>query len=192
MNGKKEMPVVVNDWQESLDNRAANRMIKLYETEVYPILFRLGLLDDEHIKKYLGCSSMEDIYKDALLKDKKKLLYLERESFFNGTDLWEPFRDKKSPVNSPSEIGFIFRKLPGSDYGRKRSIARAMLVENGKITLDKEAIAKMCIITPTEKQRKIYEITANFCEEIGKIDSRITPFSLLMTSKKGTLCPLSN
>ena len=47
----------------------------------------------------------------------------------------------------------------------------------------------MCIVTPTEKQRELYKITAEYCEKLEKLNNTKTPYSLLYLDKKCRVIP---
>lgn len=110
MSNIKEYPFPVMSSDRRLDSltRLAKIIITSYEEYIYPTLFRFGLLDDEHIEKYLSSPTMEDIYKDAMKgKERESIIYLEKQRLFSGIDIWESLRDPASTADSPKEEGFI-------------------------------------------------------------------------------------
>ena len=147
------------------------------------------MFDDEHIQKYLGCSTAEDIYLDALQKDSERMRILERDAFFNDTDIWASIRDISSPVESPSEEGFVFSKLPCSDEHRKSEVLKALSVKDCKIHVNREMFLEMSIIKPTERQIELYEFLADFCENLEKKNYRKKHLYTLLEVKNGKMVP---
>ena len=60
--------------------RAARSKAASFKREVYPTLLNFGLLDDEHVQKYLNCVTMEEIYKDALKENRQSITLLEQKA----------------------------------------------------------------------------------------------------------------
>lgn len=161
---RREFPKLVNQLREDALNRNADLIVRDYERIVFPLLFRLGMFDDEHIRKYLACSSMEDIYRDFERENGTLLHFMEEEAKLNGTDIWKAIRDRRSPVDSPKEEGFIFAPLPHSDMSEKPLILKAISVQNHKFSIDRGFYQENCIIKPTEKQIELYNLLSDFCE----------------------------
>ena len=131
---KRQFPVMVNVAFENWLNRAAAGRAKSFQSEVYPTLFKFGLLNDEHVQKYLKSETFEDIYKDALQENAQSVYALEQKFLIENTknekereDVWGFLRDAKSEVKSPKENGFIFRRIPGSDYTYKDYVLKGII-----------------------------------------------------------------
>lgn len=188
-NSLKEFPEMVSLHQQMELNRVAKLMVQAYEKFVYPILFRFELLDDAHIRKYLRSSTAEDIYLDAMDKNREKWLYLERELLFNDTDLWASVRDYSSSSRNPREEGFVFVKLPYSDYIRKNTILKALTVKDCRISIDERILYEESVIKPTDEQRELYGFLAGFCEELEKKNIKKRALGELLCTIDEKICP---
>ena len=166
MNNKRVFPTIVSSFLEEEHNRVARNIVKSYKNSVYPILFRFRLWDDEHIRKYLGCTTTEEIYKDAMQENKERMLFFEQEADFNNEDFWKIIRDESSPVLRPNEDGFVFKKLPCFDYRDRKLIVKSLSVNNREIQIDEDILQAGSIVVPNEKQRELYNIVADFCDEL--------------------------
>lgn len=189
---QKDFPILVNGYLEDDLLRVSALFVRRFESEVYPTLYRFGLLDDTHIQKYLSCDTMEDIYKDAMTENEDKMLYLERGALFGDgeEDIWKAIRSRLSPVKSPKEDGFIFKDLPCRDYGHINTLRKSCSVNNCKISVDKELFQKVSIIKPTDKQRELYALLVDFCTELEKKNyQKLGLYSLFTLSKSGALLP---
>lgn len=187
---KLDFPVFINSWKEREFLRFAKLFVQDFEHFVYPVLYRFGLLDDEHVQKYFSSSTMEDIYKDALLMDANRISYIEKEALFSDVDVWADIRDKTSPVLSPSEEGFVFAQIPRSDYIHKKTIIKALSVKRGKISIDEDILQKACIRKPTNEQQEFYEFISEFCKEFNERNKRkslVTAF--VCYDRKNNLIP---
>ena len=169
MNNKKKLPVLVSDFKLIELNRVANRFVKNFSAKIFPLMLKYGVLDEPHIKKYLQCDTMEVIYKDAMRENPETIKRMEQMSFFCDIDAWADIRDCNSPVKSPNEKGFIFAPMPLKDYNYRKSIMRAISVKDGGLFVDEKILEDECIIKPTEKQEKLYEIAAEFCETLKEM-----------------------
>lgn len=165
---ERSFPKMVSYHRFEEYNRVAHLIVNSYVTSIYPILYRLRLWDDEHIQKYLGSTTSEDIYNDAIQKNNEKLMFLEEEAVFNGEDFWKMIRDESSPVKSPREEGFIFVNMPKADYKNRELIISSLYVKNRKIHVNEDILEEASIICPTEKQRELYSIVSNFCDELER------------------------
>lgn len=170
-NEKREMPAMVNTDREYRLNRLAERIVKDYTRRVFPILYNFGLLDDGHIKKYLGCYTTEEIYKDAMSENPGRMLDLEREASFYGEDLWASIRDRTSPVESPSEEGFLFARLPG-DEPCKMVVIKALSVKDCKIHIDRKVLYEESVLYPSQESQELYALLADFCEEFERLNHK--------------------
>ena len=166
MNNKRVFPTIVSNFLEEEHNRVARNIVKSYKNSVYPILFRFRLWDDEHIRKYLGCTTTEEIYKDAMQENKERMLFFEQEADFNNEDFWKIIRDESSPVLRPNENGFVFKKLPCFDYRDRALIIKSLSVNNREIQIDEKILQAGSVVVPNEKQRELYNIVADFCDEL--------------------------
>lgn len=189
---QKDFPILVNGRLEEDLLRVSDLFVRRFESEIYPILYRFGLLDDAHIQKYLSCDTMEEIYNDAMTENRGKMLYLERGSLFGDgkKDIWKAIRSSLSPVKSPQEDGFIFGDIPCSDYAYKDILLKSFSVNNCKISVNKELFKKFSIIKPTDKQRELYALLVEFCTELEKKNyQKRGLYGLFTFSKSGTLLP---
>lgn len=165
-NNNRSFPKIVNYYLEEEHNRVARNVARSYKDSIYPILFRFRLLDDEHIRKYLGCTTAEEIYKDAMEENKEYMDFLYMEADFKNEDIWKIIRDESSPVKKPNEEGFVFRKLPGSDYRHRELIVKSLSVDNREIQINEDILQAGSVVVPSEKQRELYNIVADFCDEL--------------------------
>ena len=166
MNNNRVFPTIVSTYLEEEHLRVARNIARSYKNGVYPILFRLRLWDDEHIRKYLGCTTAEEIYKDAMEENKEYILFLDQEADFKEEDFWKIIRDESSPVKKPNEEGFVFKKLPGFDYRHRKLIVKSLSVDNREIQINEDILQAGSVVVPSEKQRELYNIVADFCDEL--------------------------
>lgn len=187
---KRELPKMVNEGREDALNRYADLIVRDYERIVFPLLFRLGMFDDEHIRKYLACSSMEEVYEDAKRESGIIIRTLEEDARLNGTDVWKGLRAPGSPVDSPNEEGFKFSTLPHSDLNLKPIILKALSVQDHKIHIDRSVFQENSIIYPTEKQTELYYLLLDFCEafQAGKYGKDLQTL-LTFDHKTGKMSP---
>ena len=167
---KREIPKLVNSQYEEWINKCADNLVSKYEKRVFPILFSLGLFDDEHIRKYLTCSTMEDIYLDAKRECEMVIRMMEDDASLNGTDVWRAFRHPTSPVETPNEESFIFEWLPSAGLSEqaKPLILASLSVKNHKISINRDLFLEASTIKPTERQTELYNFLSDFCEEWEK------------------------
>lgn len=179
-------PVMLSDRRLDSLTRLAKLIITSYEEYIYPTLFRFGLLDDEHIEKYLSSPTMEDIYKDAMKgKERENLIYLEKQRLFSNIDIWESLRDPASTADSPNEEGFIFKPMPYHETPSKTAVLKALSVKDCKIQVNNEALAVMSIIKPTATQREIYNHLSELLEWVKKNNLSKSILSYFYTDTKG-------
>lgn len=175
---KKSFPLMVNKSFEEGLNRFAEATVKLFNSEIFPLLLNFGLLDDKHIEKYLTCDTVEDIYKDALTENPNSIYAMEQQAFVeelkenpkDRVDVWSILRDPKSEVKSPKEEGFIFRSIPGSDSRNRKTILKALSVKDLKFHIDTEYLTEASIVHPTDSQIELYNMLSDFCEAFNKKD----------------------
>lgn len=188
MSNIKEYPFPVMSSDRRLDSlkRLAKLIITSYEEYIYPTLFRFGLLDDEHIEKYLSSPTMEDIYKDAMKgKGRETIIHLEKQRLFSNIDIWESLRDPASTADSPNEEGFIFKPMPYHETPSKTAVLKALSVKDCKIQVNNEALAVMSIIKPTAMQREIYNHLSELLEWVKKNNLSKSILSYFYTDTKG-------
>ena len=169
---KKDFPKLVNTSLEEGLTRAADGAIRSFQKEVFPLLYKIGLLDDKHVKKYLASETMEAIYKDALKENPAYIYALEQKALLeelkeepkDREDVWNIFREPKCEVNSPKEEGFVFRSMPGIDSRSRNLVLKAVSVNNLNFSIDKEFLAERCIVKPTDEQIELYNKAWEFCE----------------------------
>lgn len=179
-------PVMLSDRRLDSLTRLAKLIITSYEEYIYPTLFRFGLLDDEHIEKYLSSPTMEDIYKDAMKgKGRETIIHLEKQRLFSNIDIWESLRDPASTADSPNEEGFIFKPMPYHETPSKTAVLKALSVKDCKIQVNNEALAVMSIIKPTATQREIYNHLSELLEWMKKNNLSKSILSYFYTDTKG-------
>lgn len=166
---------MVNCSFEEWLNRAARGRAKSFQSEVYPILFKFGLLNDEHVQKYLNSGSMEDIYKDALQENAQSVYALEQKFLVEGLkpekereDVWGFIRDAKSEAKSPKENGFIFRRIPGSDSTHNNLVLMGITVKNLEFLIDETVYTDIATINPSDVQKECYGMIEEICDIFNK------------------------
>ena len=176
---KRQFPVMVNSSFEEALNRAARGRAKSFQSEVYPILFKFGLLNDEHVQKYLNCDTMEDIYKDALQENAQSVYALEQKFLVENLksekereDVWGFLRDAKSEVKNPKENGFIFRRIPGSDYTYKDYVLKGISVKNLEFLIDEKVYTELSTLKPTDEQRECFDMISEMCDTFNKWNAK--------------------
>lgn len=188
MEKTKEFPVMVSDFLHTELLRAAKNFVGEFTSGVYPMLYKFGILDDEHILKYLFTRSRQDIYEDVLRDAPEVIKGLEQDALFEpDRDVWGIFRDYLSPVKSPLEDGFIFAKMPMSDYSKRNVICKSLSVKDKVISVNEEVLINACIIHPTEKQKKLFYLLSDFCEKFndGGYNKEWVVNNLFVHSDKG-------
>lgn len=173
---KRNFPVVVNKDCESVLNRYAESTVKRFNTEIFPLLLKFGLLDDKHVEKYLACDTTEAIYKDALAENPSSIYALEQEALVEELkenpkerkDVWSMFRGTITEAKNPSDEGFIFKPIPGADFRNRKAILNALSVNNLKFSIDREYLKEVSIVHPTERQVELYNMLSDFCEAYNK------------------------
>jgi hypothetical protein len=173
---KRTFPVVVNKDCEDGLNHYAESTVKRFNTEIFPLLLKFGLLDDKHIEKYLACDTTEAIYKDALAENPSSIYALEQEALIEEMkenpkekrDVWRIFRGAITEAKSPKEEGFIFSPIPGADCRNRVAILKALSVKNLQFSIDREYLKKASIVHPTEKQVELFNMLSDFCEAYNK------------------------
>lgn len=172
----KSFPVVVNKSVEDGLNHLAESTVKRFNTEIFPLLLKFGLLDDKHVEKYLAADTTEAIYLDALAENPGSIYALEQEALLEELkenpkerkDVWGIFRGTKTEAKSPSEEGFIFKPIPCADSRNRKFILKALSVKKLKFSIDREYLKEVSIIHPTEKQIELYNMLSDFCEAYNK------------------------
>ena len=172
---KKSFPTMVNSNLEFELPRAARNKAASFKRDVYPTLLDFGLLDDEHVQKYLNCGTMKEIYEDALKENRRSITLLEQKALVEAAkdekhreDVWKFLRDSKSPVKSPKEDGFIFAPLPFSDYSNNGVITKALSVKDLDILVDEQFLKDLCVIKPSDEQKELWDMLEDFCENFNK------------------------
>ena len=194
---KRQFPVMVNFSFEDWLNRAAAGRAKSFKSEVYPILFKFGLLNDEHVQKYLNCDTMEDIYKDALQENAQSVYALEQKFLVENLkdekereDVWGFLRDAKSEVKSPNENGFIFRRIPGSDTTYNDYVLMGITVKNLKFIVDEEVYTEISTLKPTDEQIECFEMISEMCDTFNKWNAkRKKNIENIFTKENGVYVP---
>jgi len=173
---KRTFPVVVNKNLEDGLNHYAESTVKRFNTEIFPLLLKFGLLDDKHVEKYLACDTTEAIYKDALAENPSSIYALEQEALVEELkenpkerkDVWSIFRGSITEAKNPSDEGFIFKPIPGADCRNRKAILNALSVNNLKFSIDREYLKEVSIVHPTDEQKELYSMLCDFCEAYNK------------------------
>ena len=194
---KRQFPVMVNVAFENWLNRAAAGRAKSFQSEVYPTLFKFGLLNDEHVQKYLKSETFEDIYKDALQENAQSVYALEQKFLIENTknekereDVWRFLRDDKSEVKSPKEEGFIFRRIPGSDSTHNNLVLMGITVKNLEFLIDEKKYTEISTINPTDAQRECYEMMSEIFDTFNKWNAkRKKNFESFIARENGVYVP---
>lgn len=173
---KRTFPVVVNKNVEDGLNHRAEATVKSFNTEIFPLLLKFGLLDDKHVEKYLAADTTEAIYLDALAENPSSIYALEQEALVEELkenpkerkDVWSIFRGSITEAKHPSDEGFVFKPIPGADSRNRPYILKALSVKNLKFSIDREYLKEVSIVHPTEKQVELYNMLSDFCEAYNK------------------------
>ena len=195
---KQNFPVVVNKNFEEALNLHADATVKAFQTDIFPLLLKFGLLDDKHIEKYLACDTTEAIYKDALTNSPGSIHALELEEYVEGLkenpeerkDVWGIFRGSVTEAKSPKEDGFIFKPIPGADFRNRAIMLKALSVENLKFSIDREYLKEASIVHPTDEQVYLYNLLLEFCEAYNKKKfHKKNPITCLFASNANGIYP---
>lgn len=173
---KRTFPVVVNKDCENSLNRYAESTVKRFNTEIFPLLLKFGLLDDKHVEKYLACDTTEAIYKDALVENPGSIFALEQEALVEELkenskermDVWGIFRGSITEAKSPKDEGFIFKPIPGADFRCRHVILSALSVKNLQFSIDRNFLREASIVHPSERQLELYNMLSDFCDAYNK------------------------
>ena len=169
MEKTKEFPVMVNAYQAWRLPLAAKQFVEEFTGGVYPMLHKFGILDDEHIQKYIFSLSRKDIYEDVLRDNPDVIKGMEQDALFEPErDVWRIFRDSSSPVKTPQEEGFIFASMPMAEYSNRNFICKSLSVHNKEILIDEDFLLNGCIVKPTEKQKELWALLSEFCEKFNE------------------------
>ena len=176
---KRQFPVMVNVAFENWLNRAARGRAKSFQSEVYPTLLKFGLLNDEHVQKYLKSETFEDIYKDALQENAQSIYALEQKFLVENLksekdreDVWRFLRDAKSEVKSPKENGFIFRRIPGNDTTYNDFVLMGITVKNLEFIIDEKIYNEISTVKPTDEQRECFDMISEMCDTFNKWNAK--------------------
>ena len=161
------------------------------------VLLEFVLLDDEHVQKYLSCKTMEEIYNDALLENRRSVLVLEQKAVVEEmkpekerVDVWRFIRDDKSSVKSPKENGFIFARIPGSDNTYDDFVLNGISVKNLELLIDEKVYTDLSTINPSAEQQECYDMIAGMCDIFNKWNAkRQKHMELFFTNKNGLYVP---
>ena len=169
MEKTKEFPVMVNAYQVWRLPLAAKQFVEEFTGGIYPILHKFGILDDAHILKYIYSLSRKDIYEDVLRDTPDVIRGMEQDQLFEPErDVWRIFRDRRSPVKTPQEEGFIFASMPMADYTNRNFICKSLSVHNKEIQIDEEFLLNGCIIKPTPQQEQLWALLSEFCTKFNE------------------------
>ena len=133
------------------------------------MLHKFGILDDEHIQKYIFSLSRKDIYEDVLRDNPDVIKGMEQDALFEpDRDVWRIFRDGSSPVKTPQEEGFIFASMPMACYSNRNFICKSLSVHNKEILIDEDFLLNGCIVKPTPQQEQLWALLSDFCEKFNE------------------------
>lgn len=152
---------------------SAVAFVRDFQRNVYPVLKRFSILNDESIKKYIACESFKDIYQDVAKSQLAKLFYNYMEQEVE--DFWRPFRENGCEAKHPEEEGFQFRLLPYATITGAKEWIGAISVHNCKLEIDRRMLEELCVVQPTEKHIAAYRLATQFCEELKKIGCEKKP-----------------
>ena len=166
---KYEFPKICNrDLHFGLHGMARGFIMR-FTQDIIPLLRKLGICNDETISRIMFCNSMETIYAEALrINGEDKLNLMEDIALSNEIDLWKPLRAAGCKVLSPRDSEFVFAEMPLSDCAtwQKDRISKAIRVKNCKLILSEEIVEEQSIYEPTDRQREIYDLVADFCNNL--------------------------
>lgn len=169
MEKTKEFPIMVNAYQAWRLPLAAKQFVGEFTGGVYPMLHKFGILDDEHILRYIYSLSRKDIYEDVLRDTPDVIRGMEQDQLFEPErDVWRIFRDCRSPVKTPQEEGFIFASMPLHDYTHRNFICKSLSVKDKVISVNEEFLINGCIIKPTPQQEQLWALLSDFCERFNE------------------------
>ena len=166
---KKEFPIMLSQELSLSLSSAARRLVTEYKAIVFPVLYKLGMLDDEHIARYLKSKTFEDIYKDALFEKKATIEKFHLEYLYGEEkDIWKDFMYFKSPVKSPKEEGFVYRNMPIPDYSHRDIVIKSLSIKDREISIDENILEEGAVVKPTAAQMKLWDMLSDFCQEYNK------------------------
>lgn len=174
-----KFPLCINFRKQRNLERRAELFVTQFEAGVFPVLFKFGAFDKEHIVKYMSCTTFQAIYDDFLTERPDRMAYLEQEYRFSGIDHWAMFRDTpKSEQNCPQKKGivppedpaFVFADLPLSDFSQREQLLGCISYsyEKKHLVINYDEVEKLCIIHPTERQLAMFEILSELCDRLKK------------------------
>lgn len=173
---------------------AAEDFVMLFSTQVKPAIRKFGLLDVDHVKKYLGCADMRPIYEDAVAKDELRVRLLEDFEISHNTDFWEPFRAENCKAQTPRDEGFEFKPMPLANdpaWMREKVLRVIKVSEDCALSIDEQILPQECLIHPTDRKRQLFDLVSEFCAEFNKQKFKgRNNYRLLFTyDKDGNLAP---
>lgn len=189
MNYKHHFPRYINRILFNTYKERVGYIVESVKKDLFPILTKFGLMDDNHVNKYITCESCENIYLDIIKNPYQKPLinYLKQTD-----DFWMLFSGKvfyekddnmstdavpKLIILRPGDKDFEFKKLPCGCIENGNLLVNAITYKNGNFIIDKAKIEELCVVHPTEKQKAAYDLCAQFCEDLQRIgcgDKQIT------------------
>lgn len=179
---QKKFPVFESFFKLERLKRGTERFLFEWTKYVIPVMDRLGIGDDEHIRKHLYSYSMEDLYFDALDNEEHldSMVSLFRSL---GRDYWAPLREKACEVESPKTEGFVFKKLPlsGWDNKSREKVIKAIRVEDGSLTYDENILKRESTIYPSEKDIELYNLVDEFCQKVNALNYKKRSIRELIT-----------
>ena len=191
INETKQLPVLRSTRKFLALKTAADNLVNAFTKSIIPTMNRLGITDDEHIRKYLYSFSMEDLYLDAISENAEKVQVYESMYESLGRDYWAALRDRKCDVKSPQKEGFVFAKLPLSRVSPayRDSILKAISVNDGVLQIDEKILENDSIIRPSEKDIELYHLIDEFCSKFESLNHKKRSLQSVITYKNGHLAP---
>lgn len=191
MNKTKQLPVLRSTRKFLALKTAADNLVNAFTKSIIPTMNRLGITDDEHIRKYLYSFSMEDLYLDAISENAEKIKVYESMYESLGRDYWAALRDRKCDVKSPQKEGFVFAQLPiaRTTPVYRDSVLKAISVNDGVLQIDEKVLENECIIHPSEKDVELYHLIEEFCSKFEALNYKKRSLQSVITYKNGHLAP---
>jgi len=189
---KNELPKIMNyELRRELDSLSFQFVVD-FGKNLMPFLKRISLCDDIHMRKYIHATTTEPIYQDAIKEQWERVCLLEEVFGGKNEDFWKPIRDKGCTARKPTDEGFVFASMlfsEASPYMREKFL-KAIVVENGKLSISEKILDEQSIVEPTYRQRECYDLLADFCARLKEKNyKRKNMHSLFIYDKDGDLKP---
>jgi hypothetical protein len=160
---KTSIPRTIDNGKLMRQIRAAHIFAGQYDSFIKGTLNKFGLDDDEHCNKYLLCQNAELLYNDIM-----EIM----DGNYYAAAFFRPLIEEKKLVTTDKDGKVTYAKLPLSKPRETDPITEwtnAVSVKNGVVIVDKEQLKKNCVIVPSERTRKIYDIASRYLKELSEI-----------------------